>query len=417
MKLNSRKQLIQLLILILLLGFSPLNLLSQDVKFGGQFFLRSEIDGRDFNSDSPPNGYSILRTRLNAEKKLNSHNLIFIQIQDARLLGSESTLTSNEKNTDIHQAYIRFQFSDSLPLSLQAGRFEMTYGNNRLLGPANWNPVGRAFDGLKLSFQNEFKLDLFAVTIKENQNAFFIKPVGSFASVSSVRDLGSDLYGMSFSSKNSRIAYELMGYYENDRDTTGQIHQKKNAFTLASNVLLGYSDYSLFIESAVQTGKINDTELLAWMFSFSLQNKNLIHNADLSVGMDFLSGTPTGKSSPNHTFLTNFGDNHRYYGNMDYFPSILPSAGLLDLFLKSNLKFGDELYDLTTDLHVFFTHQKVISGNFIGGEIDTKLNYNLSHSIKLISGFSVFSAGDVMKSLTKKDDFSYWGFIGIQSNF
>lgn len=404
-------------VFIVLLGLFPAALFSQEMNFGGQFFIRSEIDGRDFNSVSPPNGYSILRTRLHAEKKFNLNDMVFIQIQDSRLLGSESTLTSNEKNTDIHQAYIQFQISDSLPVSLQAGRFEMTYGNNRLLGPANWNPVGRAFDGVRLSLQNDFKLDFFAVTIRENQNAFYNKPVASSASVKSVRDLGSDLYGIWYSSKNSDLTYELMGSYENDRDTTGNYHKKKNAFTLSSNILLGLSDFNLSFEGAIQSGKINDADLMAWMMCFAVQNKNLIPAGDLLLGFDLLSGTPTGNSAANKTFLTTFGDNHRYYGNMDYFPSLSPTAGLLDIYLKSNMKLYREFLDLTTDVHCFFTHQPIQAKKYVGGEIDTKLNYNLSRSIKIISGLSVFYSGDVMKSILAKDDYSYWGFIGIQSSF
>jgi hypothetical protein len=49
---------------------------------------------------------------------------------------------------------------------LQGGRFDMTYGNNRLIGDSWWTNVSRSFDGVRAAYQQgRFRIDAFATSV------------------------------------------------------------------------------------------------------------------------------------------------------------------------------------------------------------------------------------------------------------
>ena len=77
------------------------------VKFDGQIRVRSEADGRDFNSDSDINTYSLLRTRFGAIIRPRKNVNVYFQIQDSRALGREPSTVADISNLDVHQAFFR----------------------------------------------------------------------------------------------------------------------------------------------------------------------------------------------------------------------------------------------------------------------------------------------------------------------
>ncbi|MEJ2194959.1 MAG: hypothetical protein P8X73_08905 [Ignavibacteriaceae bacterium] len=98
--------------LIILVLFSSLTAFAQkDLvdgwKFTGQIQLRSELDGRDFSNETHPLTFTSLRTRLGVEKSFENKVLLYIQLQDSRVFGSESSTLSNSKNLDLHQEFVK----------------------------------------------------------------------------------------------------------------------------------------------------------------------------------------------------------------------------------------------------------------------------------------------------------------------
>src|SRR5688500_15193163 len=97
-----------LLLTSILLGstFIPLNANAEEEtkkeennwKFKGQVFTRGEFDGRDFTNQTSPLTYTLLRTRLSAEKTFFDKLDFMIQIQDSRVFGEAETTIANLKN-------------------------------------------------------------------------------------------------------------------------------------------------------------------------------------------------------------------------------------------------------------------------------------------------------------------------------
>lgn len=94
------KKVILFLIGILILSSEAF---AQDVlKFSAQVRPRFEVDGKDFNSNTALNTFTLLRTRFGAEFMPSQDISAFIQIQDSRTFGEETSTTTNMKNVDLH---------------------------------------------------------------------------------------------------------------------------------------------------------------------------------------------------------------------------------------------------------------------------------------------------------------------------
>ncbi len=72
------------------------------IKFDGQIRMRSEADGRDFNSDSDVNTYTLLRTRFGAAIQPLEDVNVYIQLQDSRAFGREPSTLANTSNIDVY---------------------------------------------------------------------------------------------------------------------------------------------------------------------------------------------------------------------------------------------------------------------------------------------------------------------------
>jgi hypothetical protein len=79
--------------------------------------------------------------------------------------GGDYTTAANPHSTlDVREAYVQFRNMGIAGVGLQAGRQVLAYGDQRMLGGANWNVSGLSFDGVLLKYDgNHFSSHLFAV--------------------------------------------------------------------------------------------------------------------------------------------------------------------------------------------------------------------------------------------------------------
>jgi Alginate export len=118
------------------------------VKVGGQLRLRPEYRDRlkpDAMGGTTDTSYG---QRARASVTVGTERLrAFVEIQDARNWGTEASTVSNDGNADLHQAYLTLPDLALKGLTLTAGRQELAYGDERLLGNAEWLTAARSFDG------------------------------------------------------------------------------------------------------------------------------------------------------------------------------------------------------------------------------------------------------------------------------
>lgn len=133
-------------------------------RFEGYSALRYHKDNND--------RWLLNRFRIDTEIEARPWLKFFTQMQDARVFfklnpsGQEPLIN----RTDLRLAHADWQLPVKVNLLLRAGRQEFGYGENRLLGPANWGSVARSFDAIKLTYKRDnFWLDLAASSVVRPQ--------------------------------------------------------------------------------------------------------------------------------------------------------------------------------------------------------------------------------------------------------
>jgi hypothetical protein len=83
-------------------------------------------------------------------------------------------LAENDRDLNLHQAFLFVGNHKEFPLSLKLGRQELVYGDQRLVGHFRWNNNARTFDAAKVRWQNSlFGVDAFTGGLVYNDNRNF----------------------------------------------------------------------------------------------------------------------------------------------------------------------------------------------------------------------------------------------------
>lgn len=401
---------------------------SSDWNFKGQVLLRGEFDGRDFDNKTNPITATQMRTRLSAEKELIEKTYFFLQIEDSRIFGGSGNSISNLKNLDMHQGFLNFNNPFSTPISVQLGRFEMDYSNGRFFSALpGWNYIGRSFDGARVKYNNtsffDFKFDAFSLVV--NSERFVTNATPANYSLPTPPDLNNALYGFWSSINFSEQAkFDIFTYYEDNRKQTVKDFNDLNRFTSGITYTGNYGEYlSSVVDLALQKGMVSNKEQNSYLASAQLAFKP--NDFKFIIGSDLLSGNNPNSKKTNNSFSPSFGNNHAYYGYMDYFinlPDNTKNLGLRDFYFKTSWENKDNPLSVKLDLHHLMSDQVDISNNnTYGQEGDLTLNYKYSDKGTIIFGASSLNQGNLFASndFFGKDrkDLSYWAYLMTIYNF
>ena len=142
-------------------------LLPQWFRLRGEFRERMEgFDGFGFNS-TREDLYWLSRLRLNASITASKQLSFQAQLQDARVAKKTvgPTGTPFKAARDLRMAFADVGAATS-HVTVRAGRQELVYGEQRLIGHVSWLNAARTFDGVKATFRTKaFSADVFATSV------------------------------------------------------------------------------------------------------------------------------------------------------------------------------------------------------------------------------------------------------------
>lgn len=106
------------------------------------------------------------QTRIGAGVEADTLSVDLL-LQHAGTLGTTGGDDLTDPSLDLHRA--SFSWQPTSTWSLQAGRFELAYGDERVLGAVGWSQVGRAWDGLRTRIApiEGLEVDLFGARYAE----------------------------------------------------------------------------------------------------------------------------------------------------------------------------------------------------------------------------------------------------------
>ncbi len=392
-----------LLLMILTMGALVAAPASADteIDISGQIRVRSEGDGRSFDTSTIAGTHTLMRTRVNLAAEASRNTSAFIQFQDSRTLGGanqsgawQSGGLNDGRNVDLHQAYINIDRLWIDGLGIKAGRFEFTMGNQRVLGSVGWHNVGRSWEGGLHWYQAKaFKVTAFVLKAQEE-----METQGVLAN----RDF--NIYGGLLEFEN--LPLEVLGIYEMDRDT---LYSAPDSIVLAGNKLermtLGwyyqrdYSDLDFEFNFAYQLGSQLDTvDISAMMFTGEVgYNFQCKRRTRVAFGIDYASGDDDPSDNDHKAYNNLYYTGHKFRGFMDYFVAS-GDAGLMDIMFRTKMN-PHRKWTFKGDFHLFKTaadYSYPVAGGSTalcsdaGMEFDFGLSTSSVVGVKLAGGVSVF---------------------------
>ena len=137
------------------------------IRVRGEFRERMEgFDGLGFNR-TRDDLYWLSRFRFNVTATASKHLSFQAQVQDARVASKTVGPTGAPFRApfDLRQGFVDIGAASG-PLTLRAGRQEMVYGDQRLIGHVSWLNAARSFDGARATIRTgAFSVDAFATSV------------------------------------------------------------------------------------------------------------------------------------------------------------------------------------------------------------------------------------------------------------
>jgi hypothetical protein len=375
----------------------PGTVAAQEIDFSAQvrprFEARTPVDGKwDY--------FTNMRTRVGLAATFDRGVSLFAQLQDVRYWGGEDGTTDfSAEGFDLHQGYLTAAFDGAVEGYFRAGRQEVNYGGQRLVGALDWLQQARAFDGgvLVLETDGGHTLDLMASKISENtaQNrdvdAEFLAAYGVLA-LGGAGDL--DLYWL---------------FNRDSRDDSEQTEEH----TMGARWVADLGGALLRFEGSYQVGRRAGEDADAFMFGARFGGDFGDTGFGGNLWYDYLSGDASLDDGTAGTFNTLFATNHKFYGFYDLFLNIPKNTGrhgLQDYALKTWYRPGGS-WGLGLDLHHFrVAEQRTLSDAAFGNELDITLLYRYTSNAQVLAGYSYVGAGNALKEierLTEDGQFLY----------
>ncbi|MEW6325885.1 MAG: alginate export family protein, partial [Nitrospirota bacterium] len=368
------------------------------------------------------------RIRLHFGYAVTPDIALFLQIQDSRLFGSETSTVSNEKNLDLHQGHLTVKnLFDVLTLTL--GRQELVFGDQRLVGNLGWTNVGRSFDGLRLTYVFvPVRVDLWAAIPKQYGANVGADPAFSPSNRESQQFYG--LYGAIMVDSlviEPYVLYLLDTGDATELDSLGALvspitapaarGQERATLGLRLHGKAAGESIDYTVEGAYQTGRMDargatpQSDIAAYAVAVKAgYTAPVAVKPRIGVEYDLASGDENSADGRFTTFENLFPTNHMHYGYMDYVGWRNMQAVRLSLGMKPTATSGVSL-----DYHRFWLaetadHWYAASGRIfratpagnaereLGGEINLVAYFMIKEKLRLETGYGHFFPGDYVKA-------------------
>ena len=286
-------------------------------KFKFTFELRSRLEGRTgvtFGRD-PDQENPLFRTRVGFEWRPNDWIKVSATGQDARapFYGTPAPATVRD-TMDLHEGYIELFGSRKLGFGAQFGRYQLSYGEGRLIGVPQWGNIARTYDMGRVFYRwPQLRLEFVFTSIVKIRPDDFNKPV-----------LGDRVWG-TYNAFPKAIRGGVVEAYvlRHDQNVPGGF---AGPGSLGINTFGGRATgplpaglrYSL--ESAVQTGHVGTkTHRAGAWFSNISRTVRLGLPLDLAGEYKYASGSDDPRGPRSGTFDQLYPASHDKFGHADLF--------------------------------------------------------------------------------------------------
>ena len=431
----------------IVLGFALtlFSLYDAKAQFTASAQLRNRVEMRDGQGTLQQKGeeaalFSTQRTRLNVGYS-GYRFKIFTALQDVRVWGQDASTinkTTTEVNNGIlfHEAWAEISLVDSLSsiqnLSVKAGRQEISYDDQKVLGALDWLQQGRRHDAIVFKYANKGWIADVGAAFNQNKenNAGTIYNGTNPAYGAGTNGIGTLYKSFQYAYLGKKFSFGDLSFlfFKDDFNKytmvtagTPAVTTKVNGEGVWSRNTTGFY-FNTNVTKTInftgslyhQGGRDKDGRSLDANLASITSTVQIGKKLFVGPGIDYLSGDDGTKTvtatSKNNRFDPLYGTPHKFWGGMDYFYAAngFGKQGLLNYFFKMKYNAKENL-TLLLDVHGFESANTLSNGaggtlnSYLGTEIDLVVKYNLTKIINLEAGYSFMKATNSMASAAVKN--------------
>lgn len=383
--------------------------------------MAAPVAGTDFNDAvADSRNYWAQRLRLTANAKATDDVSVKATLQDTRIWGS-GLITQAGAFLSIHEGYLNVTNFLGQPITLRAGRQELAYGDERLIGAFGWSNYGRAFDGFKFMYSTDaVNVDAFAMNITENTGVSTNSTTG--ATTLSGLDNDRKLYGVYATLKQLIPNNSLDVYILDDNDLSTDITR----YTIGARLKGSVAGLDYTVEVPWQTGTDGEaapggTEVDLTGWALAVKGSYAIPGAPmgLKVGAeyDLATGDDPATATENEAFNQLFPTNHDKFGIGDFTPATNTWSNIQawNINASADATPAAKLYVAYWSYSV--DEPAVGAPDDLGTEIDLIGTYKYNSALSIEAGFSRFMPGDATVASTVPQDPADWAYLQLLANF
>lgn len=386
-----------------LLAVAALPLEAQEYALEGSVWARYEA--RSIDPDTEVR-YTWLQTRVGAEMTFSPLVRAYAQVQDARVLGEETSVVDGSANRlDMHQGYLEVGTFGETPVWVRAGRQEYEVAFGRLIGIPIWSPVSRTLNGVRTAVPvgDGARVELFGFQIAES-------------TLTSNPDDEYLLGGWGYVPLGTDYVLHLIGVH--DRDNADVRTSRTTLFTQFNGVT-GPVRYRA--EAGWQTGTVQDLDVVAGSF---LALYAAVPWDDgrgtVGLGIDRYGGDANPGAGETAGFSDLLGRNHRFLGFADLFfdpRANLDGRGLLALNPRATWQVRPGL-QLRAD---YFRFTLVDADGYgtstLADEVDLQIWGEVLDGLDVRAGGSWVGASDPLVDLGRSTGDQLFGYVQVSVGF
>jgi hypothetical protein len=397
-----------------MLDLPPSQHMPQWLQIGGQIRGRFENTSGISLLNSGPDAFYLGRIRVDVGVKPAPWLRFFVQVQDARAAAYKTAPASTAyyNPMDLRQGYVEINYEGVVSARLRAGRQELFFGGERLIGAADWG-ISRTFDAVDLAlFRGRARVDFLVGSAVQVANSTFDRHKAGehfYGAYGSIKD---PLPGMTV---EPYILFKRNLVIKSESSVPGDAIVASPGVRIAGK-LPGRLDY--IAEGVLQCGawsadKVSargGTALLGWTVSKASWKPRV------SVEYTYASGDSTASDGARNTFDQFYPSNPSYYIAQFGWKNMKNLRAGFDLVAAKKLKIRadyndfnlatvqDSLYNSSGSSAVL--NRRATSGH-VGGAWSTVALYQWTKIWKFGAGIGHLYAGAYLKQSKFASGYTY----------
>ncbi|HVY93913.1 MAG TPA: alginate export family protein [Bryobacteraceae bacterium] len=385
------------------------------MSFGGDYRARFEgYSGGSFKHHTTDD-YLLSRLKLQMTIHPTKWLRFFGEGMDARALEKNPAVPTYQNTWDIRQAYAELGSFDH-GFGLRAGRQEMIYGEQRLIGASAWTNTERNWDAVHGSIRyGGYRADLFSGSIVNNVTGTWDH-----------HQQGNNLHGIygGIDRFGPRLVIEPYGMWRlqhglrDEAGTIGKLNEKVGGMRVAGSTLPGGWEYS--IEMVREWGSLGSDRIQAWAGHwYAGKTLAMRFEPHLTAEYNFATGDRNATDGTRGTFDQLYPSGHDKLGFSDQvgWRNIKDFRAVVEMKPKKNViaafEYNDWHLASATDWLYnsggagVFHSANGSAGTHVGQEIDLTGTWIFAKAFTAGAGVAHIFPGEFLKAVTPGNPYTY----------